>query len=157
MNDRDLTIALYRDNMPRRIICQKMEITNATLREYLGEPAKPRATRKQGKPPKYIPSAARMCGEELLSRSLPAIEVHAILVSKGHAVAYSTVCRWSLILRGRVNNRVPATDYPVVRELIKSNPGIVGTALSRLYHDATGRRICRQAADKWCKKWRAAA
>ena len=157
MNDRELVIALHQDGMSRRLICQKMEINQATLREYLGEPAKHQAPRKPGKPPRHTPSPARMCGEDLLSRSLPAIEVHAILLSKGHSVAYSTVCRWSLVLRGRVNNRVPSADYPKLRELIAANPEIKGMALSKLYQSATGRRLDRRAAHHWCRKVRAAA
>lgn len=153
MTEKEIAIGLYREGFRRGAIRRKLEITGAVLAEYLAdEPAQLRNYMKGRKKADRKKSAARIRGEELLAQKIPAVDAHRILTSEGKQVSYSAVCRWHMAMFGRVNNRVPAIDYPVLHELVRANPGVRGAALSKLYHSTTGRRLDKRAAGHWCRK-----
>lgn len=158
MTEKEIAIGLYREGFSRRQIRRKLEINGATMAEYLvDEPKRPRKRRVAGKPPVYKPSPAKLRGEALIKKGLPVDEIHRMLVEEGLQASRSTICRWRLDMKGRIKQRVPASDYPVLRNLILANAGVTGLALSKLYHEETGRRMDRRAASYWCRKVRRAA
>lgn len=158
MTQKDIAIGLYRENLTRAQIRRKMGIKGVELAEYLAdEPKRPRKRRVCTKPVHRRKSPARVRGEALLLENLKVKVVHSTLQSEGYEIAISTICRWHMEIFGRVNKRVPKEDYPVLERLIKSNPGVTGAALSKLYHETTGKRVDHRAAGHWCRKVRASA
>lgn len=155
---KQIAIELYRDGMDRKEIREKLEIDTPTLREYLAD--QPKRKPKPRTVTRFTPrqpTMANVLGSALIEKGYPAKDVHQKLLANGHKVSLSTVMRWQTEIKGRQNNRVPKGDYPVIKELLGQNPTIHGTALSKLYHAETGRRLDRRAASYWCRKVRAAA
>ena len=162
MNDRDLTIALYRDGLPARIIKQKMQLTTEQYREHLkDEPkraVKPRsAERRTGYKINKPDSPARKAGLVMLREGATVAEVIEQLSYMGLSAHESTVSRWKLEVRGPVNCRVPQRLYPELRQIIIENPRAQGAEISQMYNQRTGLRLDRRAAQHWCKKVRASA
>lgn len=161
MNDRDLTIALYRDGLPARIIKQKMQLTTEQYREYLADEPKrapkPRdEPRRSGYKINKPDSPARKAGLVMLREGATVAEVIEQLSYMGLSAHESTVSRWKLEVRGPVNCRVPQSLYPELRQIIADNPKAKGAEISQMYHQRTGLRLDRRAAQHWCKKVRAA-
>lgn len=162
MNDRELTIALYRDGLPARVIKAKMLITTEQYHAYLeGEPKranKPRETpKKSGYSIKRVDSAAKKAGMKLLREGVSVAQVVERLSYLGLSAHESTVARWRLEARGPVNCRVPQSLYPELRQIITENPHARGTQVAQIYNKRTGLRLDRRAAQHWCRKVRAAA
>lgn len=162
MNDRDLTIALYRDGLPARIIKQKMQLTTEQYREYLADEPKrepkPRdEPRKSGYKINKPDSPARKAGLVMLREGATVTEVIEQLSYMGLSAHESTVSRWKLEVRGPVNCRVPQSLYPELRQIIADNPKAKGAEISQMYNQRTGLRLDRRAAQHWCKKVRESA
>jgi hypothetical protein len=158
MTEKEIAIGLYRENLTREQIRRKMDITCAELNEYLAdEPVRPRNYPETRKAAVYRPSKARLRGEALLRKGMPVDEVQKILNQEGMTAAKSTICRWRVALKGPINRRIPAADYPMLKDLILANPSVSGTGIAMMYHGATGRRLDRRAASYWCRKVRRAA
>ena len=78
MNDRDLTIALYRDGLPARIIKQKMQLTTEQYREHLKDEPK-RAIKPR--------SAERRTGYKINKPDSPARKAGLVMLREGATVA----------------------------------------------------------------------
>lgn len=158
MTEKEIAIGLYHANLTREKIRRKMGITCAELNEYLAdEPLRPRNYPETRKAAVYKPSKARLRGEALLRKGMPVDEVQKILNQEGMTAAKSTICRWRVAMKGPINQRVPTSDYPMLKDMILANPGVTGTGIAMMYHGATGRRLDRRAASYWCRKVRRAA
>lgn len=158
MTEKEIAIGLYHEGLTRAQIRRKLEITGAVLSEYLkDEPLQPRNYPKSRKAVEYKPSPALLRGEALLRKGMPVDEVQKILNQEGMTAAKSTICRWRVAMKGPINQRIPAADYPMLKDLILANPSVPGTGIARMYHGATGRRLDCRAASYWCRKVRRAA